>query len=134
MTTALLYLIGAGGLTLAVFLLLGMKRMQIDFQSRWSKRQQTLQSEIGKLRGQLQDLAQRLEDAERRAELCGTAQSNLKGINLNRRTEAMRMFRRGENAAQVASNLGIPQCQTELLLKVHRILSANAAGATGTQN
>ncbi|MBS1824270.1 MAG: hypothetical protein JST93_03030 [Acidobacteria bacterium] len=128
------YLAGLGGLGIALFLFLAMRRMQADFQSRWNKRQQALQSELGRTRSLLQELAQRVEEAERRAEVSGTPQSGLKGINLNRRTQAMRMFRRGETAAQVASSLGIPQCQTELLMKVHKILSANAASAAGNQN
>lgn len=128
--TLLPYLVGFAGLGTALFLFLQLKKMQLEFQTRWNKRQQLLQSELGKTRSLVQELAQRVEEAERRAEISGAPSSELKGINLNRRTQAMRLFRRGESAAQVASSLGLPQCETELLLKVHRILSANAAAAT----
>lgn len=128
------YLVGIAGLGTALFLFLQLKTMQLEFQTRWNKRQQLLQSELGKTRSLVQELAQRVEEAERRAEISGAPSSELKGINLNRRTQAMRLFRRGESAAQVASSLGLPQCETELLLKVHRILSANAAAAATNQN
>ncbi len=132
--TLIPYLVGIAGLGTALFLFLQLKTMQLEFQTRWNKRQQLLQSELGKTRSLVQELAQRVEEAERRAEISGAPSSELKGINLNRRTQAMRLFRRGESAAQVASSLGLPQCETELLLKVHRILSANAAAAATNQN
>ncbi len=127
------YLAAVTGIGIALFLFIEMKKMQQDFQTRWNKRQQMLQSELGKTRSLLQELVQRVDEAERRVEIAGAPQQNLKSINLNRRTQAMRMFRRGESAEQVAANLGVPPCQTELLLKVHRILSAKAA-AGGSQN
>ena len=123
------YLTGIAGLGIGLFLFLEMKRMQEEFQVRWNKRQQSLQSELGKMRSMIEELTQRLEDAEKRAEAAVSAPAHLKGINLNRRTQAMRMFRRGESAAQVAANLGVPQSHTELLLKVHRILSANTSSS-----
>lgn len=122
------YLVAVASLGVAVFLFLEMRRQQNDFQARWNKRQQLLQSELGHTRSQLQQLVKRVEDAERRAEISSAPPSELKGINLNRRTQAMRLFRRGESPSQVAASLGMPQCQTELLEKVHRILSASAVG------
>lgn len=121
------YLVAIASLGVACFLFIEMKRLQNEFQLRWNKRQQLLQSELGKTRSQLQELMKRVEEAERRAEISGAPPSELKGINLNRRTQAMRLFRRGESAAQVAATLGLPQCQTELLQKVQRIISANAS-------
>ena len=110
------------------FFLLMIRRMQQQFQSRWNKRQQLLQSELGKMRGQVQEIAQRLEDLERPSGI-GAPSPNVKGINLNRRTQAMRMFRRGETPSEVAEKLGVPQCHAELLLKIHRIINSHAAGA-----
>lgn len=123
------YLLAIASLGVAGFLFLEMKRLQNDFQLRWNKRQQLLQSELGKTRSHVQELMKRVEEAERRAEISAAPPSELKGINLNRRTQAMRLFRRGESPAQVSAALGMPQCQTELLEKVHRILSAKASAA-----
>jgi len=47
------------------------------------------------------------------------------GINLSRRSQALRMHRRGESAEQIATALSVPRQEVELLLKVHRIVLSN---------
>ncbi|MEO8370739.1 MAG: hypothetical protein ABI806_16260 [Candidatus Solibacter sp.] len=44
------------------------------------------------------------------------------GMNLNKRSQALRMHRRGEGAEQIASALELPRQEVELLIKVHRIV------------
>ena len=44
------------------------------------------------------------------------------GLNLNRRSQALRMHRRGEASEQIAANLGVPRQEVDLLLKIHRIV------------
>ena len=44
------------------------------------------------------------------------------GLNLNKRSQALRMHRHGEGAAQIASALELPRQEVDLLLKVHRII------------
>jgi hypothetical protein len=46
------------------------------------------------------------------------------GLNLSKRSQALRMHRRGDAPEQVASTLGVPLQEIELLLKVHRIVIA----------
>ena len=43
------------------------------------------------------------------------------GFNLNRRVQAMRMLRRGEDASHIAAALGVPDKEVELLIRVQRI-------------
>ncbi len=47
------------------------------------------------------------------------------GMNLNKRTQAARMFRRGEMPEQIATALGLPQNEVNLLLKVHQASAAS---------
>ena len=42
------------------------------------------------------------------------------GLNLSKRSHALRMHRRGEGAEQIASALELPRQEVDLLLKVHR--------------
>jgi hypothetical protein len=44
------------------------------------------------------------------------------GLNLEKRSHALRMHRRGESTAQIAAVLEIPLQEVELLLKVHTIV------------
>jgi len=120
------YLVGLTGAGLALFLFLEMKRMQLDFQARWNKRQQAIQSELGTLRGVVQDLKTRVDDAERRAEVMVPPQAPPSGFNLSRRTQAIRLFRRGERPEQISAALCLPLKEVELLLKVQQILTGSA--------
>jgi hypothetical protein len=43
-------------------------------------------------------------------------------LNLSRRSQALRMHRRGDTAEQIAAALDLPRQEVELLLKVHRIV------------
>jgi hypothetical protein len=83
-------------------------------------------------RGEIQDLRDAVEALaaqihERRQDppmtpLPGAARP---GLNLNKRSQALRMHRQGENAARIASLLEVPKQEVDLLLKVHRIVLSN---------
>lgn len=47
------------------------------------------------------------------------------GFNLEKRSHALRMHRRGEPLPQIASTLELPLQEVELLVKVHRIVLRN---------
>jgi len=47
------------------------------------------------------------------------------GLNLSKRSQALRMHRKGETAEQIASALEIPPQEVELLIKVQRIVLSN---------
>ena len=44
------------------------------------------------------------------------------GLNLNKRSQALRLHRRGETADKIAAELQLPRQEVDLLLKVHRIV------------
>ena len=44
------------------------------------------------------------------------------GLNLSKRSQALRMHRRGEAPEQIAEALELPLQEVDLLLKVHRIV------------
>jgi hypothetical protein len=45
-------------------------------------------------------------------------------LNLSRRSQALRLARRGDSPERIAAELGVPRQEVELLLKVHRIVLA----------
>jgi hypothetical protein len=47
------------------------------------------------------------------------------GMNLNRRSQALRLHRQGERPEQIASTLEVPRQEIELLIKVHQIVMSN---------
>jgi hypothetical protein len=44
------------------------------------------------------------------------------GLNLSKRSQALRQHRRGESAEKIAAELQLPRQEVDLLLKVHRIV------------
>jgi hypothetical protein len=72
------------------------------------------------LQENLDGLAARLDDIEQHLSLAPGAPRT--GLNLGKRSQVLRMHRRGDSAEQIAAALEIPLQEVELLLKVHRIV------------
>ena len=47
------------------------------------------------------------------------------GMNLNKRSQVLRLHRQGKFPDQIASNLDLPRQEVDLLIKVHRIIMSN---------
>lgn len=77
-------------------------------------------SRIEELRHTLEVLASEVRDLRVQP---GSSENAVKsGLNLSRRSQALRMHRRGEPAGAIASALNIPAQEVELLIKVHQIV------------
>jgi len=53
------------------------------------------------------------------------------GMNLNKRIQAGRLLRRGEDVSHVAAALGVQRREIELLMRVQKLSAQRAAGAGG---
>ena len=74
------------------------------------------------LEQRLSALEQELRELPHQAAPPGLPPSPRAAFNLEKRSHALRMHRRGEPIAQIASSLELPQQEVELLIKVHRIV------------
>jgi len=82
-----------------------------------------LPSAVQALRADLESLAAQIRDAPAsQAQLAGPPRS---GFNLAKRSQALRLNRRGTSPAQIAATLELPLQEVELLLKVDRIVVSN---------
>jgi hypothetical protein len=106
--------------------LIVVRRSQFALTQRWMNRAQAVQSELGRMRGTVQELKRRLDETERRAELMSPPAVSPTSLNLNRRAQAIRMLRRGAHAEQVSAALSIPVKQVEFLLKVSQLAAASS--------
>ena len=89
------------------------------------------------LKIQLQQLNERLRDAEERAGIPLAPPSPKASLNLNKRTQVLRMSRRGERVENIAASLSLPRREVELLLKIHGLVlngSSQKSSANGTAN
>jgi hypothetical protein len=64
-------------------------------------------------------LSARVLDAEERTGVLVPPTAPKSGFNLNKRSQVIRMSRRGEQAEKIAASLNLPQREVELLLKVY---------------
>jgi len=77
---------------------------------------------INELRASISKLAGELEQTRVAAASGYTAARP--GMNLTKRSQALRLHRRGESPEQIAMSMDVPRQEVELLLKVHRIVMA----------
>ncbi|HEY7335628.1 MAG TPA: hypothetical protein VH639_12150 [Bryobacteraceae bacterium] len=52
------------------------------------------------------------------------------GVNASKRFQAIRLLRRGEDAAHIAAALSVPRREVDLLIRVHRMSAQRARDAT----
>jgi hypothetical protein len=99
----------------------------------------SLKREIHRLRSRLarQDFTLRLDamntrlrEAEERAGTPAPPAPARRSVNLSKRSQVIRLSRRGEPAETIAATLGLPRREVELLLKVHRVAVASAGATT----
>jgi hypothetical protein len=73
----------------------------------------------------LEALERELQEARRQGPAAVVPAPPRAGFNLEKRSHALRMHRRGEPPSQIATHLELPLQEVELLLKVHRIVLRN---------
>ena len=86
---------------------------------------QEIQAHARKNRRRMEEISARLSEAsgQRPPEAVVVTPPTRSGFNLNRRTQAIRLLRRGENVSHIAAVLGVPQREIELLIRVRRIVA-----------
>ncbi len=92
------------------------------------KRQATLEAALLRVRAGMGEVTTKLAETEERAALLVAPAPPRSGLNLSTRSQALRMWRRGDAPQQIAGALGIPEREVELLLKVQRLVMEAAAG------
>ena len=79
------------------------------------------------VRQTVDELAARVQDVQQQPGVTIAAGLPKPGLNLSKRSQALRMHRRGDPTDQIAAALEIPLQEVELLIKVHRIVLASVA-------
>ena len=80
------------------------------------------QSEVEAVRATVDALAAQVHDLQSHPPVAVAPGLARPGLNINKRSQALRMHRRGETADQIAAALELPRQEVELLIKVHRIV------------
>ncbi len=127
MNPLILTLGGLSLLTLLALVLSATALCLVRSMARAARKRQTgdneLASAVQALRSDLDSLASQIRDAQPSQALPAAAPRN--GLNLAKRSQALRLNRRGTPPAQIAATLELPLQEVELLLKVDRIVIGN---------
>jgi hypothetical protein len=116
------YMLLAVGCIFALFVILSFEKEIHSLKSRLGVRQSKDNAATCDLRVQLQQLNERIRDAEERAGIPIEPPSPKASLNLNKRTQILRMSRRGERTENIAASLSLPRREVELLLKIHGLM------------
>ncbi len=124
------YALAALGLLLCMFLTVVTGSEIRRLKSSLGNRRAT-EARIGReLETKVAELSERLRDAEDRTGMLAPPVPPQSGLNVNKRTQVLRLARRGERPENIAALLGLPRREVELLLKVHAL----AATSSGTNS
>ena len=79
-------------------------------------------SDVDAVRTSVDALAAQIHDLQSHPPVAVAPGLPKPGMNLNKRSQALRMHRRGETADRIAAALELPRQEVELLIKVHRVV------------
>jgi len=114
-----------GGSAISVVLGYRAHRLVAEMRERMRRSKARDDDQLRPLRETVEALAIQLRDLQHHPHVPAPAGIPKAGFNLSKRSQALRMHRRGEEPAQIAAALDLPRQEVELLLKVHRILIQN---------
>lgn len=113
---------------LCLFFFLCLEHEMRIMKLRLERRQSAQQTSANELQAQVAELAARVLDTEERTGVLVAPTPPRSGLNLNKRSQAIRMSRRGEQAEKIAASLNLPQREVELLLKIYsRVVYSSSA-------
>jgi hypothetical protein len=111
----------AAGLLLCLYLFLSAKREARRAGLRAERSRQALEERIQTLQAAVDGLRAGLEELEERSDKLVEPPPAASGLNLTKRSQALRMHRRGEAPENIAAALLLPPQEVELLLKVDQM-------------
>ena len=114
----------AVGLVLCLYLFVSVKMENAQLRHKLEAQQLQNKDLFGEFRKTLGNLAQSLQDQEQEEDRASPTPA-MPGISMNvtKRSQALRMYRRGDSPEQIASVLRMPRNEVDLLLKVQKVLA-----------
>ncbi len=112
----------AAGLSACLYLFLLLKREFRAAELRLGERQRVIEEAAAQSRETVGNLERGLGELQVRTELLVPPAPPPSGLNLGKRGQVLRMFRRGESPARIAASLALPRREVELLVKVEQLI------------
>ena len=123
---ALLSVAVLAALAFSLLALLHSRSAARSVRSQWSSGRDEWDAALREMESNVNGLAAQVHDLQQQPAMPPAPLSPPKpGLNLTNRSQALRMFRRGESPEQIAKSLEVPRQEIDLLLKVHRLVIRN---------
>ncbi|MFB3776043.1 MAG: hypothetical protein ACE141_00495 [Bryobacteraceae bacterium] len=121
MHPALQFGLQAAGLVLCLYLFLSVKQDAHRADRRALEHQRKVDASLESVEKAIEQLRFGLAEVSELATKLVEPPPAASGLNLTKRSQALRMHRRGESLEHIAAALGMPLGEVELLLKVEQI-------------
>jgi DNA-binding NarL/FixJ family response regulator len=122
---AILSGVALGGIILSFSVLFYARRSIRAAEERVASGRAEWEPALTSVRQALEVLAAQVQEVRQEPPAAVTPNIPKPGLNLSKRSQALRMHRRGDSADQIAAALEIPHQEVELLIKVHRIVMSS---------
>jgi hypothetical protein len=109
------------GLAASLFLAYSLKRQVWKEHGQAAGREAELRASVLGVQADFATLRARFEDLEHRTGMLVSPVPPLSGLNLTKRTQALRMLARGDQSDSIAAALNLPRAEAELLAKVKKL-------------
>jgi hypothetical protein len=109
------------GLVLSTFLFVSLKQEVSSLKRDHAEVERSAKESASKLRTEIEALKESISEIEQRAGELPQLSAPIPSMNTTRRSQVLRMHRRGERPEQISAALGLPRGEVELLLKFHAV-------------
>src|SRR5258706_5256357 len=116
------YAFQAAGLIAFLLIFLSLKQEIRRLKLRLDRQQADNATTARDLNVRLEAITLRLRDSEDRAGVLVAPEPPRSGLNLTKRSQVIRMSRRGERAENIAASLSLPRGEVDLLLKINALV------------
>ena len=120
------YALVAAGSIACLFVFLTLKQEIRRLKSRLDRQQAGEVAAAWNLKVKFEEITLRLRDSEERAGVLVAPEPARSGLNLTKRSQVIRMSRRGERAENIAASLSLPRGEVDLLLKINALTASNS--------
>ena len=119
------YGILAAGMIASLLLFVSLKREVHKYMNRDRRDLEEIQKRFDQAHRPVSNQAREEPPNEPESQPQGLVLAPRSGFNLNRRVQAVRLLRRGEDVGHVAAALGVPRNEVELLSRVQEMAAAS---------
>jgi hypothetical protein len=124
------YALQAAGLIACLLVFISLKQEIQRLKLRLDRQQADEATSARDLNVRLEAITLRLRDSEDRAGVLVAPEPPRSGLNLTKRSQVIRMSRRGERAENIAASLSLPRGEVDLLLKINALAAGSSTDST----